>query len=843
MTTPSSDLTIAHLLGQAGWLRGVARALLAPAAVADADDLSQDVLLAALREPAAHRGARPWLAGVARHLASNLRRHAARRQRREHAAARPDTAGGDAAADVVARAEIQRRIANAVMSLPAEQRDCILLRYWDALPPREIAARLGVPVETVRTRLKRAFARLRTTLDAEHGGDRRSWTLALVPVLGFDAGGAAEARALLDAPVRAAARTLAAAGAALALMAAGVLLWSSDGHGAGLPTAPRAAPAAAEPEAQSTAATATVRVPVAPSPPADAPAPSHGALLARVDAAWEIEDHWRLADELAREAAADALVAAVLRANDVEPEAGARPLRPARERRSARLATLLTALTRKTGADAAVAQLLAAWPQRPEDELLRFAGRHASAVQLSALVAAHGQSTPGGARGPATADALVFAAPEVLRQVALPDQVDSWRSHATLAAALARGDAQAFAGLERWPAAEVGNTRIASLLALAEAVLPCGPAAGPESARFWFAPRSGDRVAAARAVVGAAKAGDRPQRLALGALPVPLRLDWVAALLADEGVSDANGERALVRALATTLANLSEQRFAKAPSADQLELAALDGATGAFERALRGARPWRAAVAQIGLLLARSMAGCERAAMQDEVVRVAELAALAASDPDEALDQALKRAAVWLIVLDPASRAASMAALAACGELHCHAALLARVAAQDPRLQPAWAPVYWQLAGPGGDPEVRERALVLALTFEPDGARVQRELDEARRARGHERHAAIAHALPLRWRHGHGELWAATDWLAKMLEQGTLAQVGATFDGLEDGFDQALGDNAHELAAAILARLPRPDEVPRLDARARSELERLRKDLEEREERSRRRRR
>jgi hypothetical protein len=40
MTTPSSP-TVAHLLGEAAWLRGVARAMIAPAAVADADDLSQ----------------------------------------------------------------------------------------------------------------------------------------------------------------------------------------------------------------------------------------------------------------------------------------------------------------------------------------------------------------------------------------------------------------------------------------------------------------------------------------------------------------------------------------------------------------------------------------------------------------------------------------------------------------------------------------------------------------------------------------------------------------------------------------------------------------------------------
>jgi len=57
-----------------------------------------------------------------------------------------------------------------------------VLRFYEDLPPRTIARRMGVPVATVKTRLARALAQLRARLDREHGGDGRSWALALLPL-------------------------------------------------------------------------------------------------------------------------------------------------------------------------------------------------------------------------------------------------------------------------------------------------------------------------------------------------------------------------------------------------------------------------------------------------------------------------------------------------------------------------------------------------------------------------------------------------------------------------------------------------------------------------------------
>ena len=59
-----------------------------------------------------------------------------------------------------------------VMILDEPVRTVVLLRYWEGLPPRRIAARLEIPVETVRTRLKRGLHKLRVRLDGECGGRR-----------------------------------------------------------------------------------------------------------------------------------------------------------------------------------------------------------------------------------------------------------------------------------------------------------------------------------------------------------------------------------------------------------------------------------------------------------------------------------------------------------------------------------------------------------------------------------------------------------------------------------------------------------------------------------------------
>ncbi|HEX2252173.1 MAG TPA: sigma-70 family RNA polymerase sigma factor [Thermoanaerobaculia bacterium] len=61
---------------------------------------------------------------------------------------------------------LARRLRRLVGALPAEQRVALLLRYQEEMAPREIAATLGLPVNTVKSRLQRALASLRGELAA-----------------------------------------------------------------------------------------------------------------------------------------------------------------------------------------------------------------------------------------------------------------------------------------------------------------------------------------------------------------------------------------------------------------------------------------------------------------------------------------------------------------------------------------------------------------------------------------------------------------------------------------------------------------------------------------------------
>ena len=163
------------LLAELGWVRRLAAHL----ADADAaDDLTQEVAAAALRKPPAlDLPLKPWLAAVARKLAHTRARSEARRHDRERAV---EAAGGDEPADArLEKAELLCLVAELVSGLAEPYRATVLLRYYEGLSSREIAARQGVSDGTVRWRLKEAIAQLRTRLDARVQGGRRAWCVAL----------------------------------------------------------------------------------------------------------------------------------------------------------------------------------------------------------------------------------------------------------------------------------------------------------------------------------------------------------------------------------------------------------------------------------------------------------------------------------------------------------------------------------------------------------------------------------------------------------------------------------------------------------------------------------------
>jgi RNA polymerase sigma-70 factor (ECF subfamily) len=143
----------------------------------EVEDVVQDTFVAALNSP--EYKPRAWLARVARNLSIDRLRRRSARHRRELAAARAE--GTASTAELAEQVAWQQRVVEAVLALDEPYRNVVLLRFYEELKPREIAARLGTPVETVRTRLRRALAQLRGTLEREAGG-AQALGLALVPL-------------------------------------------------------------------------------------------------------------------------------------------------------------------------------------------------------------------------------------------------------------------------------------------------------------------------------------------------------------------------------------------------------------------------------------------------------------------------------------------------------------------------------------------------------------------------------------------------------------------------------------------------------------------------------------
>jgi RNA polymerase sigma-70 factor (ECF subfamily) len=67
----------------------------------------------------------------------------------------------------LASAETRRAVQVALAAMPAMEREVIVLAYQDELTQTEIAERLGWPLGTVKTRTRRALARLRDALADE----------------------------------------------------------------------------------------------------------------------------------------------------------------------------------------------------------------------------------------------------------------------------------------------------------------------------------------------------------------------------------------------------------------------------------------------------------------------------------------------------------------------------------------------------------------------------------------------------------------------------------------------------------------------------------------------------
>jgi len=133
-----------------------------------AEDLVQETMIAVWSKAALYVAARgsvtTWIFTIARNLRID-------RLRRERANQFTDLDDYDAPSDDPGQDEALRRlqedgaVARALAQIPSEQRELLLLSYVEDLPQSEIAARLQIPLGTVKSRMRLAYRRLKKMLE------------------------------------------------------------------------------------------------------------------------------------------------------------------------------------------------------------------------------------------------------------------------------------------------------------------------------------------------------------------------------------------------------------------------------------------------------------------------------------------------------------------------------------------------------------------------------------------------------------------------------------------------------------------------------------------------------
>ena len=140
---------------------------------AQAEELTQDVMVAVWRKAGSfdrHQASvSTWIFRIAR----NRRIDVFRQERRANLDAHDPAfqPAPEAAPDEAAQAsERETKVRLAMESLPPEQRDLVREAFYEDRSHREIADRTGMPLGTVKSRLRLAMAKLKLQLDDEQFG-------------------------------------------------------------------------------------------------------------------------------------------------------------------------------------------------------------------------------------------------------------------------------------------------------------------------------------------------------------------------------------------------------------------------------------------------------------------------------------------------------------------------------------------------------------------------------------------------------------------------------------------------------------------------------------------------
>lgn len=141
----------------------------------EAEEVVQETFVQVWRQAASYDasrgGAMAWIATIVRSRAlDRLRTRAASERAVARSEEELDSPTAPAPPELAAQRELRTQVMAALAALPLEQRSAIELAYYEGLSHTEIAARLGDPLGTVKTRVRLGLAKLAAVLGAHRPG-------------------------------------------------------------------------------------------------------------------------------------------------------------------------------------------------------------------------------------------------------------------------------------------------------------------------------------------------------------------------------------------------------------------------------------------------------------------------------------------------------------------------------------------------------------------------------------------------------------------------------------------------------------------------------------------------
>lgn len=138
---------------------------------AAAEEVTQEVMIAVWRKASyfdpSKAGASTWVFTIARNQRIDLLRRTRSRANDQHLDPSDEPETPWSGEDMAIMAEREAGVRKALANLPDEQARIVRLSFFAEKPHAEIARELGIPLGTVKSRVRLALQRLRNLLDSE----------------------------------------------------------------------------------------------------------------------------------------------------------------------------------------------------------------------------------------------------------------------------------------------------------------------------------------------------------------------------------------------------------------------------------------------------------------------------------------------------------------------------------------------------------------------------------------------------------------------------------------------------------------------------------------------------